>query len=230
MMQVREVMTSPVVTVAPGTAVREIAKLLLEHRISAVPVTDADQQILGLVSEADLMARPEIAGEMRDRWWLRLFATDASLAHDYVKAHGLRAEDVMTGAVVSVAPDAGLDEAVAQMDRKGVRRCLVVENGRLAGVVSRADLLRGFVAAGASAAVGEQDRMIKATLLAELRHKPWTSINASRIFVADGVVRFSGGVGSDDERQALRVAAESIPGVRGVEDHTFLRSQAPFAD
>ena len=100
-MLARDVMTTAVVTVLPGTEVREIAALFLERRISAVPVVDAQGQLRGIVSEGDLLNRPEAGTQHRRSWWLRLFSGPDDQAREYLRVHGRRAEDVMSEKVVS---------------------------------------------------------------------------------------------------------------------------------
>ena len=90
-----DVMTTTVVTVEPQTPVRELARLLLEHRISAVPVVDKHSGVVGIVSEGDLMRRPESGTERASSWWLEFLANEEQQAHEYLKSHGLRARDVM---------------------------------------------------------------------------------------------------------------------------------------
>ena len=111
-MNARDIMTSPVISIAPDATVREIAALLLERRISALPVLDAGQ-LVGIVSEADLLHRHEIGTEAAHRpWWLSLVASDMALA-DYIKSHARRARDIMSARVVSVEDAAPV----------GLRRC-----------------------------------------------------------------------------------------------------------
>src|SRR3990172_6234919 len=105
-MQAKDVMTTPVVTVTLDTPVATIAKRLIKRRISAVPVAEADGQVVGIVSEGDLMRRPESGGERHPSWWLALLAEPQTQAREYVKSQGGRARDVMTRDVVTVAEDA----------------------------------------------------------------------------------------------------------------------------
>ena len=95
-MQARDVMVSPVVTVGKSAIVRDVAKLLLEKRISAVPVVDDAGKVVGIVTEGDLIHRAEAGTERHDSWWLRFLTDNATFAADYVKSHAMKVEDVMT--------------------------------------------------------------------------------------------------------------------------------------
>lgn len=220
-MQARDLMTTAVVTVSPETLVREIARLLLGHRISAVPVVDTDNRILGIVSEGDLMRRAEMGTEWHRSWWLSLTADVDELAREYVKSHGRRADDVMTREVVTVAEDTPAGEIASLLESRRIKRVPVVRDGRLVGIVSRADLLRGLAAhppepEGHSST---DDRAIREQLLRELRASRWASPASVNVVVKDGAVHLWGLVRTEEERQALRVAASNVPGVRAVEDH-----------
>ncbi len=221
-MLARDVMTADVVTVTTETAVPEIAALLLKHRISAVPVVDTKGDILGIVSEGDLMHRPEAGTERRRRsWWLTLFGDPGDLAKEFVKTHGLRAADVMTREVVTVTDDTPLSTIAQLLEERRIKRVPVVREGRLVGIVSRADLLRAVAARKSQPepAPKPDDRAIRERLLETIRSAEWVADTFVNVMVTDGVVHLWGVIESDVQRDALRVAAERIPGVRAVEDH-----------
>lgn len=227
MLTAADVMTRDVVSIGPDKPVREIAELLLARRISGVPVLDADGRVLGIVSEGDLIGHAAIVGERHRSWWFGLFSDEGATARDYVKAHALRARDLMTSKVVSVAEDATLAEVAEQMRRHRIRRVPVLRGGTLAGIVSRGDLLRGLTTLEPRPAVAMTDDAIRNQLAAELREQPWAHLIDVR--VENGVVHLHGTFQSADERQALRVAAENVPGVKGVEDHLTEWSSAPIS-
>ena len=131
-------------------------------------------------------------------------------------------EDVMTRKVVTVEEFAGLDEIADLMESNGIKRVPVVHDGKIVGIVSRADLLQVLSTGGAPTEAEDSDRAIRGRLLAELDMQEWASQAESNIVVSDGVVHFWGTAGSEEERTALRVLTESIPGVRGVEDHMIV--------
>lgn len=226
-MRARDIMITPVVTVSPDTTVSEVARVLLARNIGAVPVVDENGSVLGIVSESDLLRRPE-TGTVKRRSWLAWFEAPTTLAEEYARVHGTRARDVMNKEVLWVAPDVDLLDVVDLMERRRVRRVLIMEGGELRGILCRSDLLRGMLAGRENAATTESDRAIRTMLLAELRDQPWRTIPGNNIIVANGVVSFWGETESDAERRALRVAAEGIPGVKRVEDRTVGHPEIPI--
>jgi CBS domain-containing protein len=224
-MNASDIMTSPVITVGPDTLVRHIAGLLFKHRISAVAVLE-NGKLVGIVSEADLLHRHEIGTDRSARtgsWWLQLFSADRSIG-DYVKSHARRARDIMTQDVVSVTPDTPVAQIAALLEKHRIKRVPVLQDGRLAGIVSRSNLVQALATKGRSLEAGDSgDAAIRARLSAELERQPWWPM-ASNIIVTDGVVHYFGVVQSEDQRQPARVAAENVPGVRRVEDHRIVNT------
>jgi CBS-domain-containing membrane protein len=220
-MRAGDVMTPDVVTVEPGARVDEIARLMLEHHISAVPVVDTAGRLLGIVSEGDLVRRAEMATAGRRAWWLEMLADSAALARDYVKTHGRRATDLMTRVVLTVGVDTPLEDVAQLLERHRIKRVPVVRDGRVVGIVSRADLLRALVVRPPEPGPAEaaDDRTIREHVMAALRTQPWWVGTYRNVVVVDGVVHLWGLARSQAERDAMRVAAETVPGVRGVEDH-----------
>ena len=154
-MQAKDVMTEGVITVGPDTPIREIASVLLERHISAVPVIDDTGSVIGVVSEGDLIHRPEIGTEARGRaWWLRLFEDNADLAASYSKSHGAKARDVMTRDVISVEESTPLADIAELLETRHIKRVPVTRDGKLAGIVSRANIVRAL-AASPEAPLGE---------------------------------------------------------------------------
>ena len=143
-MKARDVMVAPVVTVKPYSTVKEVAKTLVDRRISAVPVVDDVGKLVGIISEGDLMHRSETGTERQYRWWIRLVEGDASLPADYIKAHGRKAADIMTQNVITAAPDTALDEVAITMEKNSIKRVPIVRDGQLVGIVSRANLVQAL--------------------------------------------------------------------------------------
>jgi CBS-domain-containing membrane protein len=221
-MRAADVMTADVVAVGPETSVEEIVCLLLQHRISAVPVIDAAGRLLGMVSEGDLMLRAEPAPAGRRPWWLAMLSDSAVLARDHVKPRGDRAGDVMTRGVVTVGEDAPIEEVARLLERREIKRVPVMREGRVVGIVSRADLLRALASRTPAAEVRARPdgRLIRERVLAAMRAQPWWSgAGHASVLVEDGVVHLWGAAPSPAERTSMRVIAGTVPGVRAVEDH-----------
>ena len=232
-MKALDVMTSKVVTVLPETSISETAKLFLRHRISAVPVVDGEKHILGMVSEGDLLHRAETKTEPRRPWWLSMIAGIEEQARDYVKSHGLRAADVMSTEVVTVAEDTPLAEIAQLLEERRIKRVPVTRNDKLVGLVSRADLVRALASRPKTAPAlssSPSDVVMRRNLLRTLEEKGWIRPNEINVIVTDGIVHIWGAVESDEIRQAVRVAAENMPGVRGVESHIGLVPPWAFVD
>src|SRR5246127_3866783 len=220
-MRARDVMVRAVATTTPETTVEKVARLMINLRISGVPVRDRNGQLVGIVTEGDLLRRVETGTERQRSRWSELFSANSGLAEEYIKSHARRVEDIMTREVVSVEELASLGEIAELMETKRIKRVPVVHDGKIVGIVSRADLLQVLASGGAASADEESDRLIRDRLLAELRRQEWANSAEENVVVSEGVVHFWGTVGSGGERRALRVVAENIPGVRGIEDHTI---------
>ena len=220
-MQAKDVMTTGVVTVEPETTVREIAAVLAEKGISAVPVVDAQGAILGVVSEGDLMRREEIGtGPKKRSWWLLPFSETESAAADYAKSHGMHARDVMTRQVVTVTEQTSLAEIAEILETRRIKRVPVLRDGKLVGIVSRANIVQAIAARseGAHEPVSSDDETIRARVIAGLADKPWSRPWNNTVFVSNGVVEFYGTVENEAERDASRIEAENTPGVVKVND------------
>ena len=221
-MRASDVMTPTVLTVAPEALVPEIAQTMLERHVSGLGVVDATGALVGVVSEGDLIRRPEIETADHRSWWLRFFTSDEDLARSFVKTHGLRARDVMTQPAVTVAPNADLAEVVRVLEGKRIKRVFVVDQGRLAGVITRADLLRALHTRKALAprAVLPNDKEIRSRILTEVgKQEDWASGTVINVQVAEGIVHLWGVVDHESQRKALLLLVERVPGVKSVVPH-----------
>jgi CBS domain-containing protein len=219
MLTAADVMTTDVISVTPETPVQDIARLLHTRRISGVPVVNPDNSVVGIVSEGDLIGHADLVGEQRRSWWLSLFNDAATLARHYAKNHGRFARDVMTQPVITVAPTATLAEIAKTLEDHRIKRVPVIRDGKLAGLVTRGNLVQTLATADVSRPANLDDRAIRERLLEALKAQPWAPLALTNIVVQDGVVHLSGLVSNEDERHALRVAAENVPGVKGVQDN-----------
>ena len=220
-MNAKDIMTAPVITITPDTLVHETAELLLERRISGVPVV-ANGEVVGMVNEGDLLQRHEIGSDgdtPEPSWWRRLIERDRFPA-DYVKSHARKAKDIMSRHAVSVTEDTPARHLASIFAARHIRRIPVLRDKQLVGIVTRADLIRAFALTtqDVKAPHAQSDEAIRVRLLRELEQQRWWRPEWSAVYVHDGVVHYRGLIRSDDERQAARVAAENVPGVRGVED------------
>jgi CBS domain-containing protein len=232
-MRAIDVMTTQVVTVGPETSVQELATVLSERAISGVPVVDAENRLVGVVTEGDLLHRFETGTEHRTQHrrsrWLESLATDRELAREYVKSHGRSVKDIMTHDVAWVSETTELGDVADLLETKRIKRVPVLRDGKLVGIVSRANLVRALAATSREpASDADDDRSIRAKLLAELSRQEWANVWAADIIVRDKIVHlwFS----SDqpgEERHAVRVAAENIAGVRQVEEHVVPAPAVP---
>jgi CBS domain-containing protein len=219
-MQARDVMVSPVITVGKPATVRGVAKILLEKRISAVPVVDSVGKVIGIVTESDLMHRAEAGTERPYSWWVHFLAGDATIAADYVKSHAAKVEDVMTSDVVTATPETPLHEIAALLEEHQIKRVPIVnKEGNLVGIVSRANLIQVVASARPNLEMTLPDSTIRQKFLDELKKQSWAHTHTLSVTVTNGVVDLWGYAESGDQRKAIRVVAEAIPGVTVVNDH-----------
>ena len=227
-MLAKDIMTPNVITIAPSLGVEEIAQLLLSCNISGVPVVDAEDRLIGLVSEGDLLRRREGGTERHRSWWLSLLAGPEERAREFVRTHGRRAEDVMTREVVTVTADTPAGEIAQILERRRIKRVPVVEDGKIVGIVSRANLLHGLATHKERISVtpSPDDRAIRKQVQALVAKEDWITHGSLNALVADGVVELWGWVDSEDERKALMIAVGELDGVKEIVDH--LGSVAPY--
>jgi CBS domain-containing protein len=216
-MKARDVMTAPVITCKSTASVREVAKLFLQRHISAVPVVDEQDKLVGIISESDLMHRAESETERQRPWWLILMTGEQGAA-DYIKAHAVRVADVMTRKVITSTPDTPLNEIAVILETNGIKRVPVVRDGQLVGIVSRANLVQAIASRGSKLDIPLSDAAIRDRLLKHLNTQRWAHTDLLNVTVNGGVVDLWGLAASDTERKAIRIAAENTPGVRAVND------------
>ncbi|WP_201861369.1 CBS domain-containing protein [Microvirga soli] len=219
MLTAADVMTRAVITVRPETSIHEIAKLLCDHHISGVPVIDDEERLLGIVSEGDLIGHAQLAGEQRRSWWQTFLNGPTVLAQHYAKSHGRTASDVMTDEVVAVLETTSVADTARTLEQHRIKRVPVLRNGRLVGIVTRSNLLQVLATTDVSKPMNVADRIIRERLNDELEGQPWAYLLSKNIVIENGVVHLFGIVQSDEERHALRLAAENQAGVKAVEDH-----------
>lgn len=216
-----DIMTHDVITIDPDADIADAVALMLTHRISALPVV-RNGAVVGILSEGDLLRRAETGTEPKRSRWLEFVSSPERMASDYVRGHARKVGHMMSAPVVTVDAETPMSEVAALLESKGIKRVPVTFNGRLVGIVSRANLLRALASRLRPHVEPDRsdDRKIRQALEAELRSQPWApSIGQFNIVVEDGVVHLWGWLPPSAERKALVVAAENIPGVKGVVDH-----------
>jgi len=218
-MRAIDVMVRDVVTVRSDTDVADAVKLLSEHDVSALPVVDEAGNLVGMLSEADLIHRVEIGTEKHRPWWSEAVTGASTLAEEFAKSHGKRVDEIMTSGAISVSEDTPLSEIATLFERKRIKRVPVIKDGKLVGVVSQSNLIQALASVvGRMDQHDETDRQIRLELQARLQQQSWTDFGSRNITVSDRVVHLWGLVGSEAERKALLALAESVPGVSQVSD------------
>lgn len=219
-MKAKDAMTRQVVSVRPDATIWEAARLMLQHRISGLPVVDNTGALVGILTEGDFLRRAETGTERKRPRWLEFLAGPGRLADEYVHANGRKVEEVMTPYPETVTEDAPLDAIVQLMEKCGIKRLPVMRGQALVGIISRANLVRAMVSrARAAQEPTKDDADIRDRLIAEIDRQAWSPRSLVDVAVHDGVVELRGCVLNDPQRQALKVVAENIPGVKSVEDH-----------
>lgn len=219
-MKASDVMTSDVVSIRPQATILDATQLMLERRISGLPVIDASGTLVGIVTEGDFLRRIETGTQRKRGRLLEFLLGPGRLANEYVHTAGRKVDEVMTRDVRTVEEDAPLEKIVYLMERHRIKRIPVVRNDKVVGIITRANLMRAVAMLALEARPAPaSDAAIRERLIADLKNQSWTPFGAIDVAVTDGVVKLTGALTDERERQALRIAAENVSGVRKVEDH-----------
>ena len=223
----RDVMTRKLLTIGPDMPIRDLATFLIDHRISAVPVVGDADVPLGVVSDGDLLRRVELGTEKKRAWWVSILADPDDDARSFVKTHGLVAADVMTRGVIAVTPDAELGSIANLLDEKKIKRLFVLEGGKLAGVVTRSDIVKTLMRRAESVPHHRLDSEIRADIDRQMHDQPWAPHAFVSVLVKDGTVELVGAISSAAQREAMNVLTQRVDGVRAVTDHLVVRKINP---
>jgi CBS domain-containing protein len=217
-MKAGDVMTRQVVSIGADDSVLQAVRLMLQNRISGLPVVDQQGKLVGIVTERDFLRRTELDTQHHGPRWLEFVVGPGRLAAEYVRSSGRRISEIMTRDPRTISADTALEEVVSLMERHNIKRLPVVDDGKLVGIVSRANLLHALASIAADAPERpHDDQTIRERLLTELEGQPWApKVN---IIVRDGIVELWGTITDEREREAFVVAAENVPGVKAVRDH-----------
>lgn len=220
-MKAAAIMKAPVIWVRPETAIADAARSMLENHISGLPVVDHSSAVVGMLTEGDLLRRTETGTERHRPRWLEFLIGPGRLAHDYVEAHARKVGEIMSTDVVSVNPQDELAEVVRLMERRHIKRVPVLEDQKVIGIISRADLVRALIRLLPPAKPDRDltDAEIRERILVEIDKQLWAPRASIDVQVKDGVVDLHGTVIDERERTALAVLIECIPGVKAIHDH-----------
>jgi CBS domain-containing protein len=218
-MKASDVMTKRVISIEADAPIMEAVRLMLQNRISGLPVVGRKGELVGMVTEGDFLRRSEIGTQRHRNRWLEFLVGPGRLADEYVHASGRKVEEVMTREPITVTEDTPLDEAVGLMERHRIKRLPVVRDGKLVGIVTRANIMHALVslATGTKAAPAGDDVAVREQILAEINRQSWAPM--ANVTVREGVVELWGTITDERERAALIVAAENVAGVKKVHDH-----------
>jgi CBS domain-containing protein len=219
-MRAEDVMTREVIAVAPDATVMEAARVMLEHHISGLPVVDKQGKLVGVLSEGDFLRRRETKTERRRGRWLEFLMGPGRVAEEYTHSHGRKVSEVMTPEVHTVSETASLEDVVEIMEHKRIKRVPVMCGEQVVGIITRSNLMQAMVSLAREAPpTAADDAAIRNRLLEEIDKQQWAPAATVNVVVRDGVVELWGMIVDERQRDALKVAAENIPGVKAVKDH-----------
>lgn len=219
-MNARDVMTSTIFSVQPNATILQAARQMLQHHISGLPVIDRTGELIGILSEGDFLRRRETATERRHSRWLEFLMGPGRLAAEYSHSHGSKVAEVMTADVYTVTEDTTLEDIVELMERRRIKRVPVMRGKKIVGMVTRSNLMHAMVSlAHAEQKSTKDDASIREALLTEMQKESWAPAAMVNVVVRDGIVELWGVIIDERQRDALKVAAENISGVKAVKDH-----------
>lgn len=219
-MKVSDVLTRNAISIEPDAEVLRAVRLMLQNRISGLPVLEVDGRLVGILTEGDLLRRQETGTEPRRSRWMEFLLGPGRLADEYVHVHGRRVREVMTTDLVTIDADATLDQVVELMQKHQIKRLPVMSDGKMVGIVSRANLLHALASLAAEAGPPVlDDERIRERIMSELMTGGWAPVSLVNVVVRNGVVDLWGAIIDDRQRKAILVAAENVPGVKEVRDH-----------
>jgi len=219
-MKAEDVMTREVISIDPDATVLQAARLMLQHHISGLPVVDKNGNLVGVLSEGDFLRRRETKTERRRSRWLEFLMGPGRIAAEYSHSHGSKVSEVMTTDVQTVDVSTQLEDIVDLMERRRIKRVPVLCGGLMVGIITRSNLMHAMVSLARTAQpVATDDASIREQLLAEMQKEQWAPVASANVVVHDGVVELWGVIIDERQREALKIAAENIPGVKAVKDH-----------
>ena len=219
-MNASDIMTPGVISADPDATVLEAARYMLQHHISGLPIIDKTGNLVGIVSEGDFLRRRETSTDRKRSRWLDFLMGPGKMAAEYTRTHGRKVSEVMTTEVHTVTEDTPIEKIVELMERRRIKRVPVLQGNKVIGIVTRANLMHAVVSLARIEPKGAKDDVtIRQKLLAEIKKEKWALASMINVVVHDGVVEWWGAIVDERQGEALKVAAENIPGVKEVKNH-----------
>jgi CBS domain-containing protein len=218
-MLARDIMTRTILSVTPDHSIRHAARMMLDHNVSGLLVIDGSDRLVGVLSEGDLLRRFELGPAA-------IRSEGRQSAEDYLKTHGWRVGDTMTSPVVTISETTPIDRIAALLSAKRIKRVPVVSDGKVAGIVSRADIMRGIVASPPDDSAGS-DEAIRLAIATRLQHELHLDPARIDVTVSNGDARLTGQVRSIAEQKAAYLVAETVGGVRGIVNNLKVATDKP---
>jgi CBS-domain-containing membrane protein len=219
-MRVKDVMTTAIVSVSPDATIADAIRVMVKSHVSGLPVITATGTLVGVLSEGDLLRRIEM-GTLKKAHWLESLFRPGHLAEVYKHTHGRKVEEVMSTDISSIDQNLPLESAVSLMEKRRIKRLPVMDGSKLVGIITRADFIRAL-ASFVSEAYEENatsDQEIRDAILIEVRDQSWAPKATLDVQVRNGLVELHGAITDERLRDAIKVAAENVTGVREVHDH-----------
>jgi CBS domain-containing protein len=222
-MKASEVMTRRVISITPGASIAQAIRTMLKNRISGLPVVNRRGKLVGIVTEGDFLHRQEIGTDIKRNAWLDAMFGPEQSADDYVRAHGMTVGELMTRSPKTVNESASLDQVVRLMERHRIKRVPVLRNGKIVGIVSRANLMQALASIHrAEPKPSRTDSAIRKRIIAAIDKQSWAYGADLFVLVRNGVVDLCGTLSDASQRAAVMALAEEQKGVKKVHDHLRL--------
>jgi CBS domain-containing protein len=218
-MRAHQIMTRQVITIAAGASIVDAANIMLDKHISGLPVVDDAGKVIGIVSQGDFIRRAEIGTQRKRGRWLKFLVGPGTAASDFVRERGRKVGEIMTPDPCTVTEDATLEDIVELMERNNVKRLPVLRGDKLAGIVTRTNLLQAV--AGLTRDVPDptaDDDHIRNHIIGSIEKSDWAPFGLG-VIVVNSIVHLSGVITNEQSREASIVAAENVSGVTKVHDH-----------
>ncbi|MDM9627790.1 CBS domain-containing protein [Rhizobium sp. S152] len=217
-MFVKDIMSSPVITVSISASIEAAARIMLDRRISALPVVDSQNRLVGILDESDLLRRVELESQTHRSWISAIMTSNRKLAMEFVHEAGKSVGEVMSSPAMTIHADYTVSDAVSTMTENGVTRLFVQREQAIVGVIARADVVRALLKVLAADVEPRSDLEVRDAVVAELSRHPWSRESSVHVSVENGKVALEGGVFNEDHRKAVVAAARSVSGSKDVVD------------